>query len=313
MSVFPSTDYLSDIAHMLRAAGCVFAEEEARILGSSARTRPELDAMVRRRVAGLPLEQVVGWAEFCGLRIAVDEHVFVPRRRSEFLVRLAANLAGRLADPAGGPADAAGGPGTGGQRDAAGAPGAAAGNAGDSGPVVVVDLCCGSGAVGTALSAALGGGVELHAVDIDPAAVRCARKNVPAGGQVYEGDLYEPLPERLAGRVAVLVANAPYVPTAEIGLMPAEARLHEPRAALDGGPDGVGIHRRIAAAAPRWLAPGGYLLIETSGRQAPLTAGAVADAGLIPQVVSSQEWSATVVIGSAPGAGASGHSRRRAH
>ena len=87
------------IVSRLRAAGCVFAEDEARLLMSAARTPAELDAMVGRRAAGLPLEQVVGWAEFCGLRIAVDPGVFVPRRRTEFLVRQAALLL-RGDDPA---------------------------------------------------------------------------------------------------------------------------------------------------------------------------------------------------------------------
>jgi release factor glutamine methyltransferase len=355
MSVFYSSGDLSDIAGKLRAAGCVFAEEEARILGSSAGTRAELAEMVAQRIAGLPIEQVVGWGEFCGLRIAVDANVFVPRRRSEFLVRQAVKLARRprpgaarrtegtsqsRADAAGRPADRANRPadGAGQSADRAGQsadranrpadpgnqpearagqsadranrpadrasqaparPAMAADGDEDASPLIVVDLCCGSGAVGVALAALLGG-AELYAVDIDPATVRCARRNMVPGGNVYEGDLYQPLPAELLGRVDVLVANAPYVPTAEIGLMPAEARLHEPRVALDGGADGVEVHRRIAAAAPRWLAPGGYLLIETSDRQAPLTAAAVADAGLAPQVASSEEWSATVVIGSWP-------------
>jgi release factor glutamine methyltransferase len=243
----------------------VFAEDEARLLAAAARTPAELDDMVGRRVAGLPLEQVVGWAEFCGLRIIVTPGVFVPRRRTEFLVRQAIALAG----PAAGP------------------------------ETVIVDLCCGSGAAGAALGAALGP-VELHAVDIDPAAVACARRNMPAGGRVYLGDLYEPLPAALAGRVAVLVANVPYIPTEEIALLPAEARVHEPRTALDGGPDGLDVLRRVAAAAPRWLAPGGHLLIETSERQAPRAAAAFAGSGLIPRVASSEELGATVVIGTSP-------------
>ena len=82
-----------EIVTRLRAAGCVFAEEEAGLLVSAARTPEELVVMIDRRVAGLPLEQVIGWAEFCGLRIAVDPGVFVPRRRTEFLVRQAALLA----------------------------------------------------------------------------------------------------------------------------------------------------------------------------------------------------------------------------
>ena len=217
--------------------------------------------MVDQRAAGLPLEYVLGWAEFCGLRIAVDRGVFVPRRRTEFLVRQAAALARPRA--------------------------------------VVVDLCCGSGAVGAALMAALDR-VELYAVDVDPAAVRCARRNVAAGAQVYEGDLDEPLPATLRGRVDVLVANAPYVPTEALGLLPPEARGHEPRVALDGGADGLDVLRRVAAVAPLWLAPGGHLLVETSQRQAPRTVETFARNGLIPQAASSQELNATVVIGTRP-------------
>jgi len=257
MSVSSSPRSRSVIVTRLRAAGCVFAEDEARLLISAARTQADLAAMVDRRAAGLPLEHVLGWAEFCGLRIAVDPGVFVPRRRTEFLVHQAAAR-----------------PGT-----------------------VVVDLCCGSGAVGAALVAALDR-VELYAVDVDPAAVRCARRNVAAaGGQVYEGDLYEPLPATLRGRVDVLVANAPYVPTDAVGLLPPEARIHEPRVALDGGADGLDVLRRVIAAAPLWLAPGGYLLVETSERQAPQTVETVARNGLIPRVASSDELNATVVIG----------------
>ena len=165
---------------------------------------------------------------------------------------------------------------------------------------VVVDLCCGSGAVGTALVAALNR-VELYAVDIDPAAVRCARHNLAAtGGQAYVGDLYEPLPTTLRGRVDVLVANAPYVPTEAIGLLPPEARIHEPRVALDGGADGLDVQRGVTPAAPLWLAPGGYLLVETSQRQAPQTVETFARNGLIPRVASSDERNATVVIGTRP-------------
>src|SRR5690348_4452880 len=187
----------SVIVTRLRAAGCVFAEDEARLLIAAARTPAELDVMVGQRVAGLPLEQVLGWAEFCGLRIGVEPGVFVPRRRTEFLVREAA-----VGTPDG---------------------------------AVVVDLCCGSGALGLALASALGA-IRLYASDVDPAAVRCARRNLGGvAGQVFEGDLFAPLPASLRGRVDVLLANVPYVPTSELALMPVEAREHEPRQALDGG------------------------------------------------------------------------------
>jgi release factor glutamine methyltransferase len=274
-------DAESAIVARLRAAGCVFAEDAARLLIATARTPAGLAAMVDRRVAGLPLEHVLGWAEFCGLRVVVGPGVFVPRRRSEFLVRQAVAT---MASAHGGGQP----PGT---------TGAAAQQGGMRAVPVVLDLCCGSGAVGLAVATALGG-AELHAADIDPGATTHARRNLAAiGGHVHEGDLYDPLPPDLRGRIDILVVNAPYVPTGEIGFMPPEARLHEPLAALDGGADGVGIHRRVAAHAPPWLAPGGSLLIETSDRQAALTAAAMAAAGLAVTITSDDDLDATVAIG----------------
>lgn len=288
MSVSPSPLPQSVIVTMLRAAGCVFAEDEARLLVSAAQSPADLAAMVDRRVGGLPLEHVLGWAEFCGLRIAVDPGVFVPRRRTEFLVQQATALALRAAGPADRPATLV--------RPAVGPPVQALVRP----RAVVVDLCCGSGAMGAALVAALDH-VELHAVDIDPAAVRCARRNVAAAvGQVYEGDLYQPLPATLRGRVDVLIASPPYVPTEAIRLLPPEARIHEPRVALDGGADGLDVVRRVTAAAPLWLTPGGSLLVETSERQAPRTVEIITRNGLIPRVAGSDELNATVVIGTRP-------------
>jgi release factor glutamine methyltransferase len=99
-----------------------------------------------------------------------------------------------------------------------------------------------------------------------------------------------------------LIANAPYVPTESIALMPPEARLYEPRVALDGGADGLDIQRRVAQAAPQWLAPGGRLLIETSQAQAQHTVDAMVGHGLVTWVATSDEMQATVVIGSKPAA-----------
>ena len=257
------TETPSAIVTRLRSAGCVYPEDEARLLVSEAQTPGDLAAMVDRRAAGLPLEHVLGWAEFCGLRIAVAPGVFVPRPHTEFLVREATSLA---------------------------QPGA-----------VVLDLCCGSGALGVALVAALGQ-AELHATDIDAAAVTCARRNVAAGGHVYEGDLYEPLPAELRGRVDILLANAPYVPTDAIAQMPREAREHEPLVALDGGADGLAMLRRVSAEAPLWLAPGGHLLVETSERQASRAVETVAANGLLPRVARSEEMNAAVVVATRPAA-----------
>lgn len=281
MPVSPPPLTLPTLVTTLRAAGCVFAEDEARLLVSAARNAGELALMVELRVAGHPLEHLLGWAEFCGLRVQVEAGVFVPRRRTEFL----AHLAAALAHEAAGAAEPV-------RRPRAGAPTTLA-----PARTVVVDMCCGSGAVGAALAAMLTG-VELYASDIDPAAVRCARRNLaPVDGHVVEGDLYEPLPSHLLGRIDVLTANAPYVPSHAIGLLPPEARDHEPLAALDGGADGLDMQRRVAEAAPVWLAPGGRLLVETSERQAPLTARMFAANGLTAVIVTCDELDATVVVG----------------
>ena len=122
---------------------------------------------------------------------------------------------------------------------------------------MVVDLCCGSAPFATVLATRLAG-VEVHAADIDAGQLAYARRNLApsaAAHAAHEGDLFEALPERLRGSVDLLVVNAPYVPTDAIATLPAEARAFEPLASLDGGADGLAVHRRVAAAAPAWLAP----------------------------------------------------------
>jgi release factor glutamine methyltransferase len=118
---------------------------------------------------------------------------------------------------------------------------------------------------------------------------------------VYQGDLYDPLPAALRGRIGILLANVPYIPSGQIGTLPAEARVHEPRVALDGGPDGLDLLRRVAAGAPGWLAPGGALLSETSEDQAPAAEGILARAGLAARVARCDDLNATVVIGTRTG------------
>ncbi|MFF4301233.1 putative protein N(5)-glutamine methyltransferase [Streptomyces sp. NPDC001601] len=259
MTSLSDSDTTGAVVSTLRAAGCVFAEDEAELILTTARTPDELAAMVARRAAGQPLEHVLGWAEFHGLRILVEPGVFVPRRRTEFLV----------------------------DQALAQAPGAA----------VVVDLCCGSGAVGAALAAALGD-AELHAADIDPAAVACARRNIaPYGGHAHTGDLFDALPAALCGRTGILAANVPYVPSGEVGLLPAEAREHELLVALDGGGDGLDVLRRVAAGAREWLAPGGCVLVETSEHQAEDAVRTFRRAGLTTRLAVSEELYANVVIG----------------
>ncbi|MCF3965513.1 hypothetical protein L1885_28540, partial [Streptomyces fuscigenes] len=140
--------------------------------------------------------------------------------------------------------------------------------------------------------------------DADAAAVACARRNLaPLGAQVHRGDLFGALPARLRGRVDVLTANVPYVPTSEVPLLPGEARDHEPLLSLDGGGDGLAVLRRVAAGAPGWLAPGGVLLSETSERQAPAALAVFAAAGLTASLAEDDDLGATVVLGVLPGAG----------
>ena len=121
--------------------------------------RTQLEAMVGRRETGIPLELVLGWAEFCGLRIPVAEGVFVPAGARNSLRS---------------------------RRFRASGPGA-----------IVVELCCGSGAISAALAAAHAR-LEIHAVELDPAAVACARSHLEPAATVYHGDLYEPLPAIVA-------------------------------------------------------------------------------------------------------------------
>lgn len=236
------------IVERLRAAGCVFAEEEAALLEDAATSAEHLDHLVEQRVNGLPLEHVVGWAEFCGQRITITKGVFVPRHRTELLVDLAAELD----------------------------------------PQTVVDMCCGSGAVGAVLQHRLPN-ATVYAADIDPVAVACARKNLT---NVFEGDLFDALPTQLRGHIDVVVANVPYVPTDDIEFMPAEARDYEARVALDGGTDGLEVMRRVAAQAKVWLKPGGHLLSETSARQAPAALAAFTAAGLDAKLVTREDTNA---------------------
>jgi release factor glutamine methyltransferase len=247
------------IIDLLRSEGCIFAEVETQLLISHAGSIDDLMKMVEIRASGVPLEYVLGFTKFCGLRIEVERGVFVPRKRTEFLVQQAVALTQN----------------------------------GD----IVVDLCCGSGAVGAALATDLNR-IVLHSVDIDPIAVKCSSRNITnLAGHVYQGNLYDALPHTLRGRVNIIVANAPYVPMDAIHLLPQEARLFEPKVALDGGKDGLDLQRKVAEEAPQWLASGGQLLVETSKMQAAQTFEIFANAGLITKIARNEELDATVVIG----------------
>jgi release factor glutamine methyltransferase len=252
----------STLVHRLRAAGCVYAEDEADLLIAATDSAAALADLVDRRVAGQPLEHLLGWAEFCGLRVAVDPGVFVPRGRTALLVATAAAVAG--------PAPA------------------------------VLDLCCGSGAAALVLHGRLAPR-WLAAADLDPTAVACARRNLaPLGVPVYEGDLFAAVPAQWRGRLDLVVANAPYVPSGAVALMPAEARLYEALMALDGGVDGLAVLRGVAAGAAEWLAPGGHLVVEVSAGQAEALCAVLTGLGLAPTVVHDDDLDATAVTARRP-------------
>ncbi|HJW64682.1 MAG TPA: HemK/PrmC family methyltransferase, partial [Actinomycetes bacterium] len=170
-----------------------------------------LRAMVASRAAGEPLQYVIGWAPFGRLRLRVGPGVFVPRPETE---GLADRAAARL--HAAGPSP------------------------------VAVDVCAGSGAIACFLAAEVPG-ARVLATELDPGALAWAAGNAERYGvELLAGDLDAPLPPELAGRVAVLCANVPYVPSAAIATLPSDVRDHEPRLALDGGPDGLDVLRRLA-------------------------------------------------------------------
>jgi release factor glutamine methyltransferase len=251
-----SAPAMADAIKRLRAAGCVFAEDEAAVLAGAAADEAQLSALVDRRASGEPLEQVVGYADFGGVRVRLRPGVFVPRVRSELLVRVAAE-ATRPGD-------------------------------------VVVDLCCGSGALGLALRHRQPA-IALYAADVDPVAVACARDNVVT--DVYEGDLFGALPPKLRGRIAVLLANVPYVATRHIPLLPAEARDHEPLTALDGGDDGLEVFRAVVAGAVDWLAPDGIMLSEITEAQAEAASEAVRVARFDAELRFDEDLEASVILG----------------
>lgn len=231
---------MDELVERLRAAGCVFAEDEAAVLREAAALGGDLEALVQSRIAGTPLEHVVGWVDFAGVRVPLDPGVFVPRPRSELLVEVVATSL----DP------------------------------GD----LLIDVCCGSGAIAAAVAARVP--IRIVATDRDPAAVANARRSLNGlESEVYEGDLFDGLPSALRGLAAAVTVVAPYVPSGAIALLPREARDFEPLSALDGGPDGLRLVRRIIVDAPRWLRPGGMLATELGEDQVDEVLRLMAESG----------------------------------
>jgi release factor glutamine methyltransferase len=150
---------------------------------------------------------------------------------------------------------------------------------------VAVDLCTGAGAIACVLQAAAPA-ARVVATDVDPVAVGCARRN---GVDALLGDLDGPLPAALLGTVDVMVAVVPYVPTDALAFLPRDVTAFEPRWALDGGPGGLELLAAVVARSTRWLRPGGRLLLEVGGDQAPVVAGQMAGVGFVDIAVHRDE------------------------
>ncbi len=243
-------------------------------------------AAIQRRRAGEPLQYVTGEMSFRHIVIHCERGVLIPRPETEVLVDAAlegvAAARARRPEPEPEPEpeetspekdapDAGDVPetGDGPEGDPAHTEGAPAGPDPATVPdswVRVADICCGTGCI--ALSIA--GETEASAVwagDLSPAAVALTVRNRDALGlgdrvAVAEGDLYGALPEELMGTLDVVVSNPPYIPSAVVPTLPDEVVGFEPGLALDGGPDGLDIFRRLLEGAPAWLAPGGMLCVE---------------------------------------------------
>ncbi len=202
-------------------------------------TDAELEAMrerLRRRARHEPLQYILGSASFCGLELSVNPHVLVPRPETELLAEAGWQFL----------------------------------RARSSGPVQALDFGTGSGCVAIALAVHCPSariiGLDVSAQALELAAANAARHNVAARIEWVAGDGFSALPADV--RFDLIVSNPPYIPTAQIETLPIEVRQFEPRLALDGGPDGLRIHRKLAAEAAAFLKPDGRLMVELADGQA---------------------------------------------
>lgn len=221
-------------------------------------TESELDAvrqMVRRRGQREPLQQILGSASFCGLELALTPAVLVPRPETELLAERAWKFL--LARQAGAPSQGAalheGQPPTSAPQ-----------------PSTALDFGTGSGCLAIAVAANCPGSL-VYALDISAAALAVATANAARHGvadriRFLSGDGFSPLPDGV--RFDLIVANPPYIPSLQIASLQPEVRDFDPRPALDGGPDGLAVIRRLAAEAPPFLRPEGRLMLEFGDGQA---------------------------------------------
>jgi release factor glutamine methyltransferase len=229
---------------------------------ATARATAGLDALVARRVAGEPLQYVLGSWSFRGIELLVDRRVLIPRPETEIVAQVAIDAVAASGERVG-PPDAWGG---------------------DHTTYAVADLGTGSAAIALAMAFSLPE-AEVWAVELDGDALAVARANVAGSGtpsarvRVAEGSWFDALPEDLRGRLRLVVANPPYVAESEVAGLPAVVADWEPRHALVSGPSGTEALEAIVGAAPDWLEPEGVLVLELAPHQATPLAELAATAG----------------------------------
>lgn len=242
-----------------------------------------LAAMVERRVSGEPLQYVVASWGFRTLDLFVDSRVLIPRPETEMVVEVALAELARLSDLAATgptlPRECRPWPGHRPQW-ASGEPAAE--------PVLVADLGTGSGAIALALAAevARGTSLEVWATDASSGALAVARANLAGLGgwpatrvRLSQGSWFAALPDRLRGRLALVVSNPPYVSQAELATLPHEVAGWEPTDALVAGPSGLEAVAQVVSGAPGWLGRPGTLVVELAPHQVDAVALLASRAG----------------------------------